>query len=149
MSGGCTPIDYPPGMGCGNGYVETDWGEECDDMNDEEADDCLSNCQAARCGDGVIRAGVEECDDANTEPGDECTASCTIARCGDGVVRAGIEECDDGNSDEGDECLNDCSAATCGDGIVHVGMEECDMEDSVAAQGDRCGVMLHDPPCMG
>ena len=29
----------------------------CDDGNDVDSDDCLSNCQAARCGDGVVGPG--------------------------------------------------------------------------------------------
>src|SRR5688572_7788513 len=38
---------------CGNGTVEAMRGEVCDDGNDSDEDECLSNCQLA-CGDGVV-----------------------------------------------------------------------------------------------
>jgi len=34
--------------------------------------------EPARCGDRVVRAGVEECDDGNLESDDGCTAWCTV-----------------------------------------------------------------------
>jgi len=48
---------------CGNGRVDP--GEECDDGNGNDGDACLATCRRARCGDGVVRVGVEECDDGN------------------------------------------------------------------------------------
>lgn len=87
----------------------------------------------ARCGDGVLVAGLEECDDANAFANDGCTPfsndgnganDCRIEagyhcvhetgtpvspdtrscyRCGDGVRQAG-EACDDGNMVAGDGC---------------------------------------------
>ena len=36
--------------------------EECDDGNDDNTDDCLDTCQAARCGDGHGREFLETCD---------------------------------------------------------------------------------------
>jgi cysteine-rich repeat protein len=36
----------------------------------------LNTCQSARCGDGVVRAGVEDCDDGNQVDGDACSNSC-------------------------------------------------------------------------
>jgi cysteine-rich repeat protein len=30
----------------------------------------------ARCGDGLVRAGLETCDDGNTSDGDGCSATC-------------------------------------------------------------------------
>ena len=65
----------------------------------------------ARCGDGVIYAGVEECDDGNTADNDACRNDCTPARCGDGIIQAGVEECDDGNADDTDACLSSCVEA--------------------------------------
>jgi cysteine-rich repeat protein len=63
---------------CGDGDVTTTC-EQCDegDMNSDTAPDrCRTNCQNARCGDGVIDTG-EECDDANEVVGDGCE-SCLI-----------------------------------------------------------------------
>lgn len=48
----------------------------CSEVNsDARTASCLSNCQAARCGDGVL-AITEVCDDGNNLPGDGCRADC-------------------------------------------------------------------------
>jgi subtilisin-like proprotein convertase family protein len=39
--------------------------EECDDANMVNTDACLNTCKNAKCGDGVIQAGVEQCEGAN------------------------------------------------------------------------------------
>src|SRR5579875_1449524 len=64
---------------CGNGELDT--GEECDDGNEDDHDACTNQCQKARCGDGIVEAGVEECDDggANGTPGDPCGSDCRFA----------------------------------------------------------------------
>ena len=54
--------------------------------NDDNSDECLENCQRARCGDGQVRTGVEACDDGNTDQRDACTGACTLAICGDGIA---------------------------------------------------------------
>ncbi len=59
---------------CGNGLVEGD--EECDD-GDQDDDDICTGCRVARCGDGVVRAGVEECDHGGS-PDESCTAECLV-----------------------------------------------------------------------
>ena len=64
----------PQGQTCGNGIVEGT--EECDDMNPDETDDCLSTCVAASCGDGFVWAGNETCDDGNMTNGDGCNNDC-------------------------------------------------------------------------
>jgi cysteine-rich repeat protein len=92
---------------CGNGVVDP--GEACDDGNTTNTDACLSNCTAARCGDGYVWAGHEACDDGNTANTDACLSSCTAARCGDGYVWAGHEACDDGNTTPGDGCSATCT----------------------------------------
>jgi cysteine-rich repeat protein len=50
-------------LGCGDGVVTGD--EECDDGNRQDGDGCTNRCQWARCGDGIVRAGVEDCDDGS------------------------------------------------------------------------------------
>ncbi len=85
-----TGIDASPPMGtdarvgaCGDGRVDP--GERCDDGNRIDTDRCRNDCTFARCGDGVIRMGVEECDDGNAAAGDGCSAACV--RCaGEGSV---------------------------------------------------------------
>ena len=68
-----------PVAGCGN--LITDSGEQCDDGNDLATDACIE-CQAARCGDGFVQAGVEVCGDSTT---DACTApsesTCQVTPC--------------------------------------------------------------------
>jgi len=98
-------------------------------------------CVDARCGDGLVTAGLgEECDDgernSDTAP-DACrAATCRRATCGDGVVDHD-EECDDGNIDSGDGCRGDCGKVEiCGDGIIDDG-EQCD--DGNANPRDGCG----------
>jgi len=98
---------------CGNGRV--DQGEACDDGNTQAADGCTDRCQIARCGDGVVRRGLqfgaeqyEECDDGNDDPADGCSASCLREVCGNAIVDPG-EACDDGNRRNLDGCSNDCA----------------------------------------
>ena len=126
---------------CGDGTVQADQGEACDDGNMNSGDGCSAQCRiepgfacptanapcvaAPRCGDGFLQTG-EQCDDRNTDSGDGCSSSCqiepgwncatvgvacTAAMCGDGIV-AGFEDCDDGNTDSGDGCSNNCVLET-------------------------------------
>ncbi len=95
--------EIPPPPVCGDGRIQSP--EQCDDGNTVDTDGCTSLCKNARCGDSLVRAGVEECDDGNALNTDDCTNSCNAAKCGDGYVRAGVEECDDGNLLSGN--LND------------------------------------------
>ncbi|XP_068431778.1 acetylcholinesterase collagenic tail peptide-like [Clinocottus analis] len=46
---------------CGDGKVQPQHGEECDDGNQIVTDTCL-NCKWAYCGDGYRHDGIEECD---------------------------------------------------------------------------------------
>ncbi|XP_060949176.1 acetylcholinesterase collagenic tail peptide-like [Limanda limanda] len=46
---------------CGDGKVQAQHGEECDDGNQLVTDACL-NCKWAYCGDGYRHEGMEECD---------------------------------------------------------------------------------------
>ncbi|XP_053718368.1 acetylcholinesterase collagenic tail peptide-like [Synchiropus splendidus] len=46
---------------CGDGKVQAQHGEECDDGNHIVTDSCL-NCKWAYCGDGYRHEGIEECD---------------------------------------------------------------------------------------
>ena len=63
---------------CGNGIIEPQYGEECDDG--QETLFCDFNCTNAMCGDGYrnVTAG-EECDDGNVFETDACLPSCRQA----------------------------------------------------------------------
>jgi fibro-slime domain-containing protein len=119
---------------CGDGHVDADIKEECDDGKATSGDGCSDKCtlepgwscpfpgvacEAAKCGDGIL-AGKEQCDfgmsppmgcDAMTctvDPAYACDmADCHVTVCGDSVAE-GSEGCDDGNHDYGDGCTPDC-----------------------------------------
>jgi len=127
---------------CGDGFVSSASGEECDDGNQTNGDGCDNNCTTSRCGNG-IKAPNEQCDDGNTMAGDGCSANCTIEVCGNGIVDPG-EQCDDGNHVNGDACDNNCTTPRCGNGIQDPG-EECD--DANQVNGDACDNNCTLPRC--
>jgi len=122
---------------CGDGTIDDDDGEDCDDgdaNSNEDADACREDCTAARCGDGV-RDSDERCDDGNDDEDDGCTSDCDDRVCGDGDLDEG-EVCDPGADPPGaciygdvgcTRCRDDCSGprsdagSWCGDG--HVDLE--------------------------
>lgn len=130
----CQALPY-----CGDGILQANLGEECDDGNSSNDDGCVLGCKIATCGDGFLHRGVEECEPPNT---DTCDANCISTvplHCGDGHLDP-LEECDDGNSSNHDDCLNTCKLATCGDHSVHTKgtppFEQCD--DGNTSPGDGC-----------
>ncbi len=155
---------------CGDGVVQSAYGEECDDGNTTDGDECDSNC-LLECGNGELD-GDEECDDGNivTETCDYNESSCTICDatckegagvtiyCGDGVLDTGNGEvCDDGNTSDGDGCSSTCTCetVTCGDGnyvaeCVTGGEEECDDGNTVTETCDygETSCTVCDETCM-
>ncbi len=133
---------------CGNGVIDVNLGEQCDDKNTISGDGCSSTCQKEQqqqlvCGDGK-KEGTEQCDDGNTNNNDGCTNSCMVAlippACGNGV-KEGTEQCDDGNTVTGDGCSSTCQKEqqqpqpVCGDGKKE-GTEQCD--DGNTNNNDGC-----------
>ncbi|MGE0789141.1 MAG: DUF4215 domain-containing protein [Sandaracinaceae bacterium] len=138
---------------CGDGFIDTGRGEECEDGNDVAFDGCepttcVFTCTGdSTCDDGAACNGVETCTDhvcvAGALPGDgaACTTDdamagvcrgtdCVSAGCGNGVVDTG-EECDDMNMVSFDGCENDCTYSCemdedCDDLSVCTGTETCD-----------------------
>jgi len=113
--GACTALldsRQPLGL-CGDGEVQAEQGEQCDDGNTIGGDKCSATCQIEACGNGVPDEG-EECDRGvgNDNNGD-CTMACKKARCGDGFHKTRgtypFEVCDDGNSENGDGCNPQCT----------------------------------------
>lgn len=101
MSGTCGPsCELSPR--CGDGVIQSDFGEACDDGNrDHEFCDyeetsctvCGEYCQSVPgrfrgCGDGIVDEG-ESCDDGNAMPWDTCDANCETTRCADGSIHPG------------------------------------------------------------
>jgi fibro-slime domain-containing protein len=68
---------------CGDGIVESQFGEVCDDGINlgGNASSCAPGCKSvgARCGDGVVQTSIgEQCDDGNTTSGDGCSSTCQL-----------------------------------------------------------------------
>ncbi|MEM7436219.1 MAG: DUF4215 domain-containing protein, partial [Myxococcota bacterium] len=94
------------GPSCGDGTLDVDNGEECDDGNNAAGDGCSPSCAAEFCGDGEVNNMTETCDPPGTAT---CNDSCTsrVPVCGDGFVTP-PETCEDGNLVDGDGCTATC-----------------------------------------
>ncbi len=72
---------------CGDTWLDTDAGEECD-LGPSGGDGCTHECRFPRCGDN-IRSGGEACDDgeanSDSQPG-ACRTNCRLPGCGDHVL---------------------------------------------------------------
>lgn len=122
--------------GCGDGVVDVEAGEICDDGNNINGDGCSADCRSQEvCGNGIVdRAVGEQCDDGNTMDGDGCEHDCTLPSCGNGILDSG-EQCDDGNHRDGDSCSRRCEFERCGNGVLDFD-EQCDDGNNV--DGDGC-----------
>ncbi|MBN2723435.1 MAG: VCBS repeat-containing protein [Deltaproteobacteria bacterium] len=138
--------------GCGNGILEEELNEECDNgiyNSDEGGASCRTNCILAHCGDGITDPLTEECDEGDensNEPGAICRTDCTNGGCGDDILDPD-EECDEGalNSDApGAVCRTNCIIPGCGDGIIDPD-EECD--DANDIDTDMCTNSCTDAHC--
>jgi fibro-slime domain-containing protein len=110
---------------CGDGLVQTDLGESCDDANRVGGDGCSGTCKlepnfacptagqpcvsTIQCGNGDRETG-ETCDDANVKDGDGCSIDCSVEPGWHCVT-------------EGQPCQR---LVTCGDGRLQAG-EQCDL----------------------
>jgi len=140
---------------CGDGYINTAAGEECDDMNTDDKDGCRKDCQftcetTEECDNGNFCDGAEICLPATHQcatgvkpaqntlcnPPDNtkwCNFdTCVLIGCGNGTLDADKgEECDDGNVTPNDGCEVDCkwtceSNEECSDKNPCNGTETCD-----------------------
>jgi len=123
-SGKCYAV-VDAGPYCGDGIVQTERGESCDDGNRIGGDGCSGTCKI---------------EPNYTCPVDGQPCVSTVA-CGNGTREPG-ESCDDHNTDSGDGCSSTCSVepgwvcpvadrpckrlVTCGDGRLQSG-EQCDL----------------------
>ena len=126
---------------CGDGNVNDNSAETCDDGNIFDGDGCSAACTVecgyecetggtvtpqckARCGDERLHEHTEECDDGNTEDGDCCDSACRLES---GCEHRGLK--DELN------CFTGESSGICGDGFI-VDNESCD--DGNTGPGDGC-----------
>jgi fibro-slime domain-containing protein len=121
---------------CGDGIVQTDIAETCDDGDKDSNDGCSSSCKVETgwtcvglgpslcvkpaCGNGVVETG-ETCDDGSSGGAADGCVGCKVtsgwvcptqgmpcqALCGDGQ-KLGTEQCDDGDKTSGDGCNAGC-----------------------------------------
>ncbi|TAK04948.1 DUF4215 domain-containing protein [Patescibacteria group bacterium] len=113
---------------CGDGVVQREAGEECDDGNRNQNDGCLNTCVRNVCGDRIVNPAGEECDSG----ADNIDASnpSSIAR-----ARA---SCAYGRSCN--FCTNVCrgisvSGGYCGNGVVERPYELCEPNDVSCVEG--------------
>lgn len=115
---------------CGDGVVDEDAGEECDDGNGVEADGCEPFTCTFSC------RSSDECDDGDScTPGDTCTVEHVCQR---GEPAADLTACDSMGLDEPGVCrLGTCVDANCGNGREDPG-EDCDDMNDIP--GDGCEI---------
>jgi len=135
---------------CGNGDVE--FGEDCDDENDQSGDGCSSTCRLE---------GLAACSSTCALSGNACTSSANCTEVCQTVVCADVADageactdgstCDSGTCDEG-ECAGaadagdacganaECSSGSCG-GTCSISGDACSGEDSTCPYAtDTCTV---------
>ena len=160
---------------CGDGYVDMEAGEQCEDGNDQAGDgcepgDCSRSCEGDadcsdgnpctgeetcsastfRCALGAPPTGVTMCTQESGETGVCRGSDCVPEGCGDGILDAATEECDDGDDIEGNGCDGDCTfsctvAADCNDGDMCNGEEAC--SNNACVPGTPLNCMEDADPC--
>ncbi len=112
---------------CGDGIIDPNDDEECDDGNTLSGDGCNALCiveeclNSEDCDDNKVCNGLERCIQGVCHRGQDvlsgapcasgiCNAGqCSESVCGDGIIDPNNdEECDDGNTVSGDGCNHDC-----------------------------------------
>jgi photosystem II stability/assembly factor-like uncharacterized protein len=123
----CNGRDKGCQFNCGNGIVETELGEECDDgdSNGTPGDRCRRDCQL-KCGDGIVDP-LEQCDG-----GPHCTSSCRLMCTDDADCCAGDANCNRNNACtralcEGGLCATEpgCAGDPCTGSSDLAGLESC------------------------
>jgi hypothetical protein len=129
---------------CGDGYLNTQNNEECDDganNSNTVPDACRQNCKDPWCGDGVTDTG-EQCDSSGTDTAACNGGTCQNSQCGDGYVNgADGEQCDTSGVDTAACNGGTCQNSQCGDGYVNgADGEQCDSSgvDTSTCNGGTC-----------
>jgi fibro-slime domain-containing protein len=131
----CTPGSCKKLPSCGDGIVQPDMGEKCDQGAHQGSPGCSDDCKTM---DGSCTC----------TPGQACV--CQTPVCGDSKVQVG-EKCDDGNGPY-PGCSDTCQLESgytcpfagapcvpeCGDGILVKPAEQCDPKSSVPNVAKAC-----------
>ncbi len=136
------PSEPQPGT-CGDGVVDAEQGEVCDDANDDNEDGCTNLCAFTceddpDCDDFEICNGEETCSEEHvcvpsTEiapDGEVCgdNSSCHEGQCLEHICNNGVvqaeEECDDGDELDDNGCTRQC-IYTCHVGETHTIVNDC------------------------
>ncbi len=147
-TGGCNGLCVVlAGPYCGDGIVETNVGEQCDDGNRIGGDGCSGVCliepnwtcptpgrpcvSLIVCGNGVRQTG-ECCDDGNTVNGDGCNSFCSVEA---------HWYCQPSNPNDEASTSACTKLVSCGDGIVQMQYgETCDLGSQNGVAGSGCTV---------
>jgi fibro-slime domain-containing protein len=135
----CKPGSCVKMASCGDGIVQADQGEKCDEGTFKGSPGCSSDClsmdatctctpgkacvcQAPKCGDGIVQVG-EQCDDKGSAfPG--CDDKCQLEKgyqcpfagapcvpvCGDGILVSPAEQCDPAIANQASACYSATTA---------------------------------------
>ncbi|TMQ13818.1 MAG: DUF4215 domain-containing protein [Deltaproteobacteria bacterium] len=144
---------------CGDGVLDGECGEVCDDHNTKDGDGCSRDCKSTEsCGNGITDTSVGEvCDPPHAGT---CSPDCrSLLTCGNGKIDPG-EECDDGQASNGDDkdCRSDCVINRCGDGRPNTHgthHEDCDrgpltadhLRTAVPTEAADCNIDCTTPRC--
>ena len=137
---------------CGDTYIDSRTGEECEDKNDNTGDGCTQcrfDCKSsATCDDGNACNGAESCSEAAhvCEPGVIAGAiSCTTAAGMQGMCKAGScgrPGCGNGTIEVGEDC--DDSTAGCTKDCKFTCIADADCDNKNACDGgETCTVLTH------
>ena len=126
---------------CGDGMLDADLGEECDDGNAIDGDGCAAGCVAESCGDGVVQssevcepgiAPSETCIDQGFVGGAlHCDPTCQldVSSCLDTT-------CGNGTLDDAEVCDGPLSRSACLDEGFDFGRLDC--TDTCELSTERC-----------
>ena len=161
----CVGTDCPDDIGpyCGNGVVDPELSEVCDDANARGGDGCSGACNRVEpnfeclvagqpcrltvvCGNGAKEAG-EGCDDLNTTPGDGCSTVCSL-EAGFVCPQPGqpcepLRDCGNSRISLGEGC--DDGNLTDGDGCSAI----CSVEDGYRCRFDGTASRCEQVPICG
>jgi cysteine-rich repeat protein len=141
----------PPLPICGNGLLEL--GEECDDMNQNNTDQCTNICRLCTDGDicdndndtvvnnqDIDPLDMNQCRDEDNDLCDDCSAGNGQAnRMNDGVDTDGDGLCDHGDLDDDGDGFTDTEEIECLSNPLNAESQPSDIDsDSICDLKDNC-----------